>query len=235
MYNTQAVPFWEFYGGYVMPNAKVTIYYKTVNSYIGTGPLEGSGPDDFVPYGTGKRPVVEYGPTGGGVPQGGGGDLGVISTVFGSTGVAGDIASMSNSTFRLANSNGVFSPKIYTPKFNRPYGWKGGFGINTYSISKLGGAVSFGSSVLTTGNAYYDIATLPTEQLNPITYVDAGVGTVGLMNTIALYYAGVQVPYVGEVVVVYGTLRLTWDVFYNLGTNWGPIGAYYGTNKWSKR
>jgi len=152
------------------------------------------------------------------------GGLGMISTVFGATSIAGNLSSKSSSTFRLVNSKGEFSPKVYTPKVNRPYGWKGGFGITTYSISKLGERVSFGSSILTTGDAYYDIAI---GQQQPITYIDAGVGTVGLMNTIALYYTGVQVPYVGAFVALYGTGKLTWDVFFYLGAN-------YGVSTWFK-
>jgi len=55
------------------------------------------------------------------------------------------------------------------------------------------------------------------------------------MSTVASYYAGVQIPYVGEFVAVYGTLRLTWDVFYNLGANYGPS-KWYGTDntRWFK-
>ena len=171
-------------------------------------------------------------PLAGGVASLQANSLGVVSTVFGTIGVAGEIVGMSNSTFRIANSSGEFSPKYYTSTPNRPYGWKGGFGINTYSISKVGGAVSFGSSIVTTGNAYYDIAI---GQQQPITYVDAGVGTAGILSTIASYYTGTQIPYVGSFVAVYGTLRLTWDVSFYLGANYGPS-KWYGTDdtKWSK-
>ena len=55
------------------------------------------------------------------------------------------------------------------------------------------------------------------------------------MSSLASYYSGIEIPYIGEGVAVYGTLRLTWDGFYNLGANYGPIGAYYGINKWSGR
>lgn len=159
----------------------------------------------------------------------GGGGLGFVSTFFGATGVAGDIASMSNSTFRLTSgANGTFSPKVYGS------GWKGGSAarITTYGLSKVGSAVSFGSGVVTTGSAYNEIFNGSPQ---PITYVDAGVGTAGVLSSLAYYYTGIQAPVIGEFVAVYGTLRLTWDVFYNLGANYGPIGAYYGTNKWSGR
>ena len=158
-----------------------------------------------------------------------GGGLDPVSTVFGATGVAGSIASTSNSTFRLTSgANGTFSPKLYGS------GWKGGSParIATYSVYKIGGAVSFGSSVTTTANSYYDIAT---GQQQPITYVDATVGTAGIMSSVASYYAGIEIPYVGEAVAVYGTLRLTWDVFFNLGANYGPS-KWYGDDdiRWFK-
>jgi len=35
--------------------------------------------------------------------------------------------------------------------------------------------------------------------------------------TIASYYAGIEIPFVGEGVALYGTMRLTWDVFFDFG------------------
>jgi RHS repeat-associated protein len=155
--------------------------------------------------------------------------LGIVSTVFGTTGTAGSIAETSNSTFRLTNgTNGTFSPKIYES------GWKGGSRarITTYSVSKVGGAVSFGSGVITTGNAYYDIMK---GKQQPITYVDAAVGTAGIASSVASYYTGAQIPYVGGFVAIYGTFRLTWDVFFYLGGEYGPS-KWHGTDdtKWFK-
>jgi hypothetical protein len=62
---------------------------------------------------------------------------------FSTIGISGDAAGMSNSTFRLTNGayNGSrFSPQIY-PSF------RGGSvaRITTYSVSKMGGYVSFGA------------------------------------------------------------------------------------------
>src|SRR5665648_235979 len=167
----------------------------------------------------------------------GGTSIPITSAIFGATGLAGDITSMSNATFRLTNGayNGsIFSPKYYSESPLTGRGWTGGSTakITTYSVSKVGSAVSFGAGLVTSAMAYNEIYNgSPTS----ITYVDAGVGTVGAMSSIALYYSGIQIPYVGEGVAVYGTLRLTWDVFLNLGANYGPIGAYYGVNKWSGR
>lgn len=141
-----------------------------------------------------------------------------------------DLASTSKSTFRLTNGayNGsAFSPKLYS-------GWKGGSvaRITTYSVSKVGGAVSFGTGVVGTGIAYNDIFN---GTPNATTYVDAGVGTIGIMSSVSSYYAGAEIPYVGEAVAVYGTSRLIWDVFFSLGQNYGPS-TWYGTNdnKWFK-
>nr|WP_320117918.1 hypothetical protein [uncultured Marinifilum sp.] len=85
-------------------------------------------------------------------------------------------------------------------------------------------------NVVTTGMSYYDIAKGDSQ---PITYVDAGVGTMGILASGASYFYGVQIPVVGEVVAIYGTLRLTWDVSFNLGVNYGPS-TWYGDNdyKW---
>jgi len=78
--------------------------------------------------------------------------------------------------------------------------------------------------------AYYDIAT---GNQQPITYADAGVGTMGAIASGASYFYGVQIPVVGEGVAIYRTLRLTWDVFFYLGANYGPS-KWYGPNgyKW---
>ncbi len=85
-------------------------------------------------------------------------------------------------------------------------------------------------NVVTTGMSYYDIAKGDSQ---PITYVDAGVGTMGILASGASYFYGVQIPLVGEVVAIYGTLRLTWDVSFNLGIHYGPS-TWYGDNdnKW---
>ncbi|WP_320020184.1 hypothetical protein [Labilibaculum manganireducens] len=98
------------------------------------------------------------------------------------------------------------------------------------NVSKTLKRVGTAGSVVTTGMAYYDIAK---GNQQPITYVDAGVGTAGLMTTIASYYSGAEIPYVGEFIALYGTLRLTWDVSFNLGINYGPS-TWYGDNdyKW---
>ena len=80
--------------------------------------------------------------------------------------------------------------------------------------------MSTGASVVTTGIAYYQIAN-GTQQ--PITCADATVGTIGLSATIASYYSGIAIPYVGEFVAIYGTVRLFWD----LGQDYGPR-TWYG-------
>ncbi len=67
------------------------------------------------------------------------------------------------------------------------------------------------------------------------TYVDAGVGVMGVIASGASYFYGVQIPVVGEFVAVYGAARITWDVFYHLGSQYGPS-TWYGTNdyRWFK-
>ncbi len=134
---------------------------------------------------------------------------------------------MVDGTFRLSKS-GSFSPGYYAS------GWSTGnqYVKNLYSVSKVGNGVSAGANVVTTGIAYYQIAN-GTQQ--PITYVDAGVGTMGIIASGASYFYGVQIPVVGEFVAVYGVTRVTWDVFFNLGANYGPS-KWYGTDdtRWFK-
>lgn len=79
--------------------------------------------------------------------------------------------------------------------------------------------LSKGANAFTTGIAYYQIANGTSQ---PITYVDAGVGTMGIIASGASYFYGVQIPVVGEFVAVYGVTRITWDVFYDLGAKYGP-------------
>ena len=156
------------------------------------------------------------------------GGLGV-STIIGAIGTSGDAASLSKSTFRLMNgANGSFSPNIY------PNGWNGGSTarITTYSVSKIGTGVSTVSGAVCTYMAYNDIIKGKDQ---PITWVDAGVGTIGLGTSISSYFTGVKIPYVGGFVAIYGAVRLTWDVGCYMGENYGPS-TWYGTNdyKWFK-
>jgi hypothetical protein len=140
-----------------------------------------------------------------------GGGFGNVVSGFG---FGGAVASNMDGTFRLTKG-GTFSPKYYSS------GWKGGSParIATYSVSKIGTGVSTGASALSTGLAYYDIYS---EGAQPITYVDATVGTVGLSSSIATYFSGAQIPGVGYFVAIYGAARLGWDIGWNLGVRYGP-------------
>ncbi len=82
------------------------------------------------------------------------------------------------------------------------------------------------ASTVTTGIAMYRIYSGDTQLIN---YIDATVGSVGLSAQIASYYSGIEIPYIGEFVAIYGTLRL----FYDLGQTYGPS-TWYGKNdyKW---
>jgi len=144
-------------------------------------------------------------------PQGnntGGGAMQAAGITAGAVGLAGDIGSYSTASFRL--TNGAYNGSSFSLRFYGS-GWGGGSTaqITTYSLSNLGGGVSFGAGVIGTGLSYYQIANGGAE---PMTYVDAGVGTAGIMTSVAGYYTGAQIPYVGEAVMVYGKGRLIWDV-----------------------
>lgn len=129
---------------------------------------------------------------------------------FSTIGISGDAAGMSNSTFRLTNGvyNGSrFSPQIYP-------GWGGGSvaKITTYSVSKMGGYVSFGAGAAGTGLAYYQLAN---GTGSTMTLPDALVGSAGLINTISPYFEGVEIPVVGQCVAFYGWIRFWSDLGYN--------------------
>lgn len=116
--------------------------------------------------------------------------------------------------------NGSLSPKIYTS------GWIGGSRarITTYKFSTLGKSTSAGAGMFTTGLSYYQIAN---GSASPITYAEAGVGSVGLMASGASYFYRVQIPFVGQGAALYGGLRLTCDVFLII-----TLGEEYGPSKW---
>ena len=136
----------------------------------------------------------------------------------------------SNWTYRLTNTKGVFDPKLYRSGWT-PRGAVGK-GLSVYEISKLGNGLSLGADFITTGHSFIKIAKSEAE---PITYIDATIGFTGLLATTAPYFTGVQVPYVGEFVSVYGVVRATWDVFTYLGYNYGPSRWYGADNtKWFK-
>ncbi len=156
------------------------------------------------------------------------GSPGNSSNTFSTIGLFGDVANYSDvGSFRLA-SNGLFSPKYYSS------GWNGGSraGIKTYNFSKLGGKISAGAGLVTTGMSYYDISNGDT---SPVTWADATIGTAGVISSGAYYFNGIEIPFVGEVVAAYGALRLSWDYGYYMGSYYGPS-TWYGTNdnKWFK-
>jgi len=136
----------------------------------------------------------------------------------------------SNWTYRLTNTKGVFDPTLYKSGWT-PRGAVGK-GLSVYELSTLGNRISLGADFITTGLAYNQIYNGSAQS---ITYLDAGVGTVGLIASYASYFHGVQIPVVGEFVSVYGIVRATWDVFTYLGFNYGPS-HWYGNNdtKWFK-
>jgi hypothetical protein len=147
-----------------------------------------------------------------------------LNIANGLSGLAGDIAKESSSSFRLTNGNvkGQISPKVYSPA------WGGGSTaqIKTYNVSKIGAKLSGTASVFGTGLAYYDIAT---ENTTPMTLPDAAVGTVGSAAYFAEVLYGIETPVVGEAVAIYGAMRITYDVFHALGSSYGPS-TWYGKN-----
>ena len=140
-----------------------------------------------------------------------------VGTAFSMAGIAGDAAGMSNSTFRL--TNGAYNGSQFSPHYY-PTGWNGGSvaRITTYSVSKMGGYVSFGAGAAGTGLAYYQLAN---GTGSTMTLPDALVGSAGLINTISPYFGGVEIPVVGHCVAFYGWIRF-----------WGDLGYDHPVSTW---
>lgn len=114
------------------------------------------------------------------------GTLNAAGIASGSVGLAGDIGAYSTASFRLTNGayNGSeFSPRLYGN------GWGGGSRaqITTYSMSNLAKGISFGAAVAGTALSYYQISS---GRAQPITYVDATVGTMGIIASGASLFYG---------------------------------------------
>ncbi len=136
-----------------------------------------------------------------------------------------------NGTFRL--TNGTYNGSELSFKYYSN-GWEGGSvaDITTYSVSKMGGYLSLGASVVGTASSY---AQLYKGTGGIMTMPDATIGTIGLANSLAPYMGGSAIPVVGEGVAIYGIGRFTWDTFFDLGQKYGPS-TWYGTDdtKWFK-
>ncbi|WP_157666454.1 RHS repeat domain-containing protein [Alkalitalea saponilacus] len=91
-------------------------------------------------------------------------------------------------------------------------------------LSKVGARVNTGASIVTTGFAYGEMVF---GEPQPITYVDASVGTVGLVSVVTSKLSGVSIPGVGMGVTYYGTARLGWDVGASFAPKYGLINGYY--------
>ena len=123
--------------------------------------------------------------------------------------------------FRITNGayNGSrFSPQTYS-------GWNGGSvaRITTYSISKFGTRFSEGAGAVTT---YMAVNEIFNGNPHPISYLDAGVGTVGLGNTLAPVIGGSSVPLIGQIVALYSWVRFWGDLGYNY-----PVSTWFRDNE----
>jgi hypothetical protein len=98
------------------------------------------------------------------------------------------------------------------------------FATTSTALKYVGNA---GTGLMTATSGYY----LYNGDINVLNCADFLVGSAGLLNAGALQWTTYGTPVVGEGVALYSWGRL----WYDLGANYGPIGAYYGTNKWSGR
>jgi len=136
--------------------------------------------------------------------------------IVASVGLFGTWLTSNKGTFRIRKS-GRLSLRYYSS------GWRTGnqYVNKLYSVSKVGSGVSLGADVYLTYNAYNNI--FSDQGAGLIDYFDAGFGTAGVMNSTKGLLFGSSIPVVGEVVALYGIFRLTWDVFWDLGAQYGPF------------
>jgi RHS repeat-associated protein len=124
------------------------------------------------------------------------GDIG-----FGLTGVTLDAFS------KTGSSLGIYTQKIGFHYYGT--GWGGDQYVKTVRFGPVFGGLSTALSVYTTYKAFSDIKN---GDRSPLTISDAAVGTTGLGAQIFSYFSGVEVPYVGEGVAIYGLARTSWDI-----------------------
>ena len=89
---------------------------------------------------------------------------------------------------------------------------------NAVKMNKGVNAIGMGASVISTTWEAYNIYN---GNIGPHSYNDVGIGAMGVMSGAASYFYGVQIPLVGEFVLMYGVTRTSWD-----------LGEKYGPSKW---
>jgi len=90
----------------------------------------------------------------------------------------------------------------------------------TQFASKISRFMSIGGGALSTYLAYKNIASGTSDTKNAI---DAGLGGLGLTASVYSRFTGVEIPYIGEFVALYGATSLVWDASFNLGAKYGPM------------
>jgi hypothetical protein len=131
-----------------------------------------------------------------------------------SVGLFGTLVSNSKGSFRIKKS-GKLNFKYYSS------GWRGNQYVKTtYGVSRIGARLSLGADAYISYKAYSNIISGQTQSVD---YIDAVLGPVGVGNSTKLLLTGSSIPVLGEFVALYSIFRLTWDVFYDLGAEYGPI------------
>lgn len=107
-------------------------------------------------------------------------------------------------------------------------GYKNSFN-RAIKVNKLvlrGGEVA---NVLSLGSNMYDVYN---GDINSFSYTDIGVGTMGVIEGAASYFYGVEIPFVGEFALLYGSFRLGWDMGQRYGpSEWGRLYRQYKERK----
>ncbi|WP_294476345.1 LysM peptidoglycan-binding domain-containing protein [uncultured Bacteroides sp.] len=133
--------------------------------------------------------------------------------------------------YNQANENGCFIYKNGGKYVTRKMGYCGNQSQSAQLISNYKSQFNYaikmnkGISALGTSTGVVSlgigISEIQNGNIGPNSYNDVGVGALGVMASGASYFGGVEIPLVGEFVLLYGVMRISWD-----------LGELYGPSKW---
>lgn len=92
--------------------------------------------------------------------------------------------------------------------------------MTNISRIKLAGSIGTAASFIGATLSSYEASK---KDASLMTYADAAVGLSGVVTDFSSHYTGVQIPVIGEFVAYYGICRMTWDTFWEVGRQYGPL------------
>ena len=99
----------------------------------------------------------------------------------------------------------------------------------TIRFNKMIEGGGLGLSVYSFVSNIYDVYN---GDINSFSYTDISVGAMGVVQGSASYFSGIEIPIVGEFVLLYGTFRFGWDMGEKYGiSQWGSFYRQYKERK----